>query len=290
MTITINGVSIDPPEGQATLGDTLSLVDAELERVGLAISGISVDGEDKDAEGLRLLRDEPVSSVGALAIEAVRASELRLQAFDLVLSRLAECLASLETDDGFAQARTALGHAIQAISGVLSADENSMLTLPDSRGPFEAPARACERLLMERVSEIKDPAGELVKASRAFAASSGRIATIAVDMQTGKDKEAVATLLVFVELFNKLLRLIPELRAAGIAVDSIMVGEKPLADFFEGLNAALKELTDGFERRDTVAIGDMAEYEVVPKLTELFNALEGALGAAATGKTVESQA
>ena len=39
----------------------------------------------------------------------------------------------------------------------------------------------------------------------------------------------------------------------------------------------LKELTGAFENKDAVLIGDLAEYEILPRMRSFFSAMEEAL-------------
>jgi hypothetical protein len=83
--------------------------------------------------------------------------------------------------------------------------------------------------------------------------------------------------LYFIETFNKVIRLIPELRRAGIDTDALRIGDQDLATFYGSFNEVLRSLTEAFEHKDSVLIGDLAEYEVLPRMKSFFGAMERAL-------------
>jgi hypothetical protein len=46
----------------------------------------------------------------------------------------------------------------------------------------------------------------------------------------------------------------------------------------EEFNSTLKELFSAYENRDTVLVGDIAEYELAPRLLKLFSAMKNIKG------------
>ena len=72
-----------------------------------------------------------------------------------------------------------------------------------------------------------------------------------------------------------LLAVLDRLRQAGRLDPAALVGVagrpagQSLLDFATGLNGVLRELQGSFENRDSVLIGDLLEYEVVPRLAAL---------------------
>ncbi|HOX18588.1 MAG TPA: hypothetical protein PKW82_09040, partial [Spirochaetales bacterium] len=81
----------------------------------------------------------------------------------------------------------------------------------------------------------------------------------------------------------KVVRLLPELGRRGFDADGFTVDGASLPSFFEGLNAALRELMSSFEAKDAVAIGDVALYELEPRLDALFGAFAARFGARGGG-------
>ena len=57
--------------------------------------------------------------------------------------------------------------------------------------------------------------------------------------------------------------------------------EITVSDYIGEFNAILKELLAAYETRDSVLVGDLAEYELAPRLRCLYAALTGPKVAAA---------
>jgi hypothetical protein len=83
--------------------------------------------------------------------------------------------------------------------------------------------------------------------------------------------------LYFIEVFNKVIRVIPELKPAGVDAEDLRIGELGLAEFYGEFNGVLRDLTGAFEHKDAVLIGDLAEYEVLPRMRSFFAAMDEAL-------------
>ena len=50
-----------------------------------------------------------------------------------------------------------------------------------------------------------------------------------------------------------------------------------MPEFYGSFNDVLRELTGAFEHKDAVLIGDLAEYEVLPRMRDFFAAMREAL-------------
>ncbi len=66
---------------------------------------------------------------------------------------------------------------------------------------------------------------------------------------------------------GKLFRLLPMLSFLEIKTDSFK-------SLLEEIGSILRELLSAYESQDTVLVGDLAEYEIVPRLGSLQEALE----------------
>jgi len=131
----------------------------------------------------------------------------------------------------------------------------------------------------ERLAELRDPVAEMRSAGTLFDARAKDLADLPVLLQTGKEDGAMKTVLYFIEVFNKVIRLIPELRQAGVDLDAFQIEGQGLAEFYGAFNGVLRDLTDAFEHKDAVLIGDLAEYEILPRMRSFFAAMDGALPA-----------
>jgi hypothetical protein len=52
-----------------------------------------------------------------------------------------------------------------------------------------------------------------------------------------------------------------------------------MPEFYGSFNDVLRQLTDAFEHKDAVLIGDLAEYEILPRMKSFFAAMREALPA-----------
>jgi hypothetical protein len=79
---------------------------------------------------------------------------------------------------------------------------------------------------------------------------------------------------------EKIFRVFNTLDAEGFPVREITVAGAPVSDSLSEFDAALKELLAAYEQRDAVLVGDLAEYELAPRLRVLYDAIKtsGAAG------------
>jgi len=82
---------------------------------------------------------------------------------------------------------------------------------------------------------------------------------VSVQVQTGRDREAMATVTGLSDAIQRLLPLVALLPPDGARARLIV-----------DLNAPLRGLAAALEAKDTVLIGDLAEYEVAPRLAALL--------------------
>ncbi|MBQ6780389.1 MAG: hypothetical protein IJP62_04070 [Treponema sp.] len=97
---------------------------------------------------------------------------------------------------------------------------------------------------------------------------------IPVQLQSGKDKDAsviISRLADLVDSFcqtTSLAALFPELFA------KLSVGGSSINSFFEEFSGILSDFKQALEEKDSVLIGDLAEYEISPRLISLAESVE----------------
>jgi hypothetical protein len=97
---------------------------------------------------------------------------------------------------------------------------------------------------------------------------------ISVKFQTGKDKEANTLITRLADLIDSvchtagLSALFPE------SFGKISIDGKNFMEFFEDFSPVLKDFEQSIASKDTVMTGDLAEYEISPRLESLSKALE----------------
>jgi len=287
--IRVNGAIFDIERGESdTIGDLLSRADSLLETAGAVIIALSFDGASVDPDDLPALSSKPAASISRLDIAAESSSDHRAKAIDLLLGVLAAA-SPLPDAEGRRALRDSLSSLAGSLGGLFPADELSFihsLEEASSLGAEEKPeelARLAERiagldrLFHERLAELRDPIAEFRRAASVYRGAAEELRELPVWLQTGKEQQAMQAVLVFVELFNKIIRLMPELGRRGVEASAIRVGDLDLPAFYAAFNEILKELAKAIEDRDSVLIGDLSEYEVAPRMEGLFAAIGGTL-------------
>ncbi len=126
-----------------------------------------------------------------------------------------------------------------------------------------------------RLREITDPREALRLLLQDLNRSIEEIGEVAVLLQTGKDRQAMETIIRFSELSQCLVRIFSSLKLT--AKNHSRIGGKSFDTFFTELNLMLEELLEAFNHQDSVLIGDLLEYEIAPRLEELKDFTEGSI-------------
>lgn len=304
MEIKVNGESLSLESGTgSSLGEILAEADEILETAGAIIVGIKIDGKEVDADGFSAIKDRKGSEIGRVDIIAEALSVIKIKALTTLLEllSLSSESAGRERCDDWPALASGLKELSEAFSGLFSADELSFVQgFADLVGKAETMA-ACSGgtnavgkelrdeirqqaeglglLFKERLVEIERPVDEMRKAAGLYAGQAGELTELPVLLQTGKDERAMKAIVFFIEIFNKVIRLIPELEQRGLDTKGLKIGEENLSEFYASFNDILRKLSSAFEDKDSVLIGDLAEYEVAPRMEGFFKAIEGPLDA-----------
>jgi hypothetical protein len=271
MDISINGKPADIiPETEKTVGEILSGLETWLEGSGHRLSGLAVNGEPVGSTGMAAAFDLKLEDISSLDIRTSSWPELALEA----LSGAGEILrawegASFGDRPGIREIWEA-DAAARFLSGEIP--DVSSLVSRTLAGEGSSPAEL-STLIGERFREIADPRGEYARMESLVTAIAGRLEELPLDIQTGKDGRAAETVQLFSRGAEKLFRLLSFLRMDGLAADTLRMDGLPGQDFIEEFGAALKELSAAYEAKDAVLVGDLAEYELAPRLRKLYGAL-----------------
>jgi len=129
-------------------------------------------------------------------------------------------------------------------------------------------------LLDERLRELTNPKQEIVNSTAKVELIAGRLEELPLDMQTGKDRKAAETMQLFSGISEKLFRILFIFKSEGFSHETFTIDGLPAKAFVEEFNSTLRELSYAYENRDTVLVGDIAEYELAPRLLKLFSAMK----------------
>jgi hypothetical protein len=172
----------------------------------------------------------------------------------------------------------------RSFAGLFSAEEGSFFDAfadrlktgnTGPRGEMRQLAAKLAAFFGERLAELRDPAGAMLAAACLFDAIEADLSEVPVRLQTGKDAQAMHTVVLAIELINKMVRIMPEYMRA-LPGPLIEVGGAAMPEYYGALTDVLKELAEAFENKDGVLIGDLAEYEIRPRLASFFKVVRTA--------------
>ncbi|MDR0600542.1 MAG: hypothetical protein LBG84_10795 [Treponema sp.] len=269
MDISINGKTADITlEAEKTLGEVLAGVDNWLAGSGLFLSGLEVDGKTYGAHSMEEAFSLSLETIGTVDLKTSGWAELTLEALEELRDELEEPGGTAAEDRVQAwkesPAALFLGH---------NAPELYDTAVKTLEGSF--PPGGTLSLIAERIREIKNPFRELADSQGMIRETARRLEDLPLDTQTGKDVRAAETITLFSALTEKIYRLIFLFKHYGIGLETVELSPETinLKDYIEEFSAALKELYSAYESKDTVLVGDLAEYELAPRLLRIGSAL-----------------
>jgi hypothetical protein len=123
----------------------------------------------------------------------------------------------------------------------------------------------------ERLREVEKPVEEFTNIKTLIQETCARLVDLPLDIQTGKDSRAAQTIQLFSGITEKIIRLYHQLEIQGYITKS---EDNPVKVLISDFNTSVRELLTAYESNDSVLIGDLSEYEMAPRLQELYNAIE----------------
>jgi hypothetical protein len=271
MDITINGDSADIIlEKERTLGDFLLGIETWLSGSRHILSGLQVDGA---VIGVNSMADAflwELEKIKSIALKTSTHSELLAEA----LFAAREILKTYEAVSFNEQGRLREPWEKSPAGAFLSEEapdvyESILKTL---RGEGLSP-KMLDALMDERLRELESPCGELKNMEGSVTAIVRRLEDLPLDIQTGKDQQAAQTVSLFSGITEKLFRLFFLLEQEGIITEDHTVDDLSVQAFIGEFTAALKELLAAYEVTDVVLVGDLAEYELAPRLLKFYSAM-----------------
>jgi hypothetical protein len=287
MEISMNGTATEMTVAGRTVGEILSELDEHAEKAGAIITGIRFNGHDLDAESIPGITGEPADGPGSLELSAEPATGMKARAIETLL-QLVEASAAAGDETTLAAARQAWTSYRSAFDGLFSAEESSFLDAfglelagnsgekPGDPGIHGTSSRLAS-FFGERLAELRNPAGSMLTASQLFDSIRTDLSEVAVRLQTGKEAEGMRTMVMVVELINKTVRILPDFMRTVPGAAELAIGGRNIGDFYDDFNVVFRELAGAFENKDSVLIGDLAEYEILPRLSAFFDAAGAAL-------------
>jgi hypothetical protein len=272
MKITIDGKQADITiEHEKTIGDVLSALEDWLHGSGHRLSGLRVNGETIGDASLDRFFDRDLSTVETLDLETASWAEHAVQSIVSLYGMIREMEeAAYAEREGLRTEWTALPGA-----QFLKSEIPELWTAAEETFAGEGPAPGELRsILEERLRELENPQQELSSAGPLVEALVQRLTDLPLDIQTGKDRRAAETMGLFSSLTEKLVRLFNLLKIEGFFPENKTVEGMPVLNYIGEFDSTLKDLIRAYEDRDTVLVGDLAEYELAPRLLQFYDTIK----------------
>jgi hypothetical protein len=278
MNITIDGKSADIIlENEKTLGDLLGGLGTWLANSGYSLSGLRINGETLGAASIENAFGRDLGDINTLDIETSGLPILMAEALlDIKDTIIAFGNASFEDQRRIQQVWNA-SPAATFLSEQIPDIYDSILYCFRGEG---LPPGSMASLIDERLRELKDPLPELKGIEGMVEEIARRLEDLPLDIQTGKDGRAAETVQIFSHITEKLFRIFSLLKLEGFITDTLIIDTVPFNIFIQDFGAALKELLAAYEAKDAVLVGDLAEYELAPRLRTFYFAIKTPVAAA----------
>jgi hypothetical protein len=272
MDISINGVKADITlDTEKNLGEVLSGIEVWLREQGCFVSGLLVDGEPVLAESLGPFCGKELTHINSLDVNVLSWPELALQAYSGVLEAL-----TAYQDASFDAKQKICAEWEQSASGHFLSEHTAEifdLIRNSLSGEGLAPA-VLKNFIDERLRELESPKTEFRNMEVPVSGIAVRLQDLPLDIQTGKDEQAAETIQLFSNVMEKLYRLMYILKYTGITTENVSIESVSFQNFNDEFSAALKELATAYQVKDAVLVGDLAEYELAPRLVALYSSLK----------------
>jgi len=260
-----------------TVGDVLSYLDEQAEKSGSIITGIRFGGKQLEADEIPALADYPASVSGLLELVSIPVHEMKTRALETLLGILSVLAAGSQAADG-SDIRKDLRIYRETYEGLHSGEELSVLdhlsTAAASGKDSQETMQNAIRFFQERLTEVQDPVYAMESARSVFEAIRQDISDVPVRLQTGRESEGLKTMVLVIELINKTVRILPGFLRSMDWDSGFSIQGQELGSFYGSFNDVLRELVSAFEHKDFVLIGDLAEYEILPRLDLFFDAIQ----------------
>jgi hypothetical protein len=271
MEIKINGKTADITiDNEKTVAQVMAGIEQWLSGSGHRLSGLTVDGQAADLSSLENVFAKEIDTVKTLDISTMSITELAAMSLANLLGDIDEFDdLSFDGRNDFFTNWKERPHAVftfEQMPDLYSFFENTFLN-----GSFSA--QTLRSITEERLREIQTPVNEFSSLRPIIEEVCARLTDLPLDIQTGKDARAAQTIQIFSGITEKIFRIYGQLEIQGYIPQT--AAEKNLTQQINDFNSAIKELLLAYEKNDTVLVGDLAEYEIAPRLKDLYNTAAG---------------
>lgn len=290
MEVLINEEQVDVAlEEEQTLGEVMEGLRGWLNDSQLFITDVVVDKQDVKLDAPESWAQTRVDSIGRIEIMAMAPWEVKAAGLQVLVQYFTLLRDALRSGDAgqlgevsgeakhiagtlptYAQDLIDPKEHTDILHRIVDAPEIRQGVLPDQERAKELLGYLDQAVtvLTSRAREISRPHAEAAATAQTIRGLIPEVRDVSVLLQRGEDRRAMDSLVRFTELVGKLLRIMPHMVREE---DAPRVSAERLETYGAELNATLEELVDAFGTQDSVLIGDLVEYELVPKIEELLD-------------------
>jgi hypothetical protein len=270
MNISIDGNTLDVTlENEQTVGDLFASLENWLSQTGFRCAAFALDGKKIHVSEVEKAFSTSISDVARIDIQTTSVAQLyadTLLDVAFFLTRYADADTWENGEGGILRAWNESGGR----SFLFENHPGFAKKIDDYLIRGQGDGTKLNEEIAERLREITDPKAALVSAKEEIYDITARLEVLSLNMQMGKDREATETVYDFSRIAEKLFRIIQLMPASAGGTENVL--------FFEEFASVLKEFFQAFKARDSVLAGDLAEYEVSPRLLELYDWLKAGDG------------
>ncbi len=98
---------------------------------------------------------------------------------------------------------------------------------------------------------------------------SDNLSQVSVNLQTGKDALVNETVKSFADFFDNFCHIVSLSALFPEDFSNMTIVDKNISDFLSDFGPILSDFENAYQEKDTVLIGDLAEYEILPRIEEI---------------------
>ncbi|MDR1325039.1 MAG: hypothetical protein LBK00_03270 [Treponema sp.] len=257
-------------EEEKTIGDVLAGIDAWLTGSENRISGLRINDESICLSTMTKAFEQSLEHIDSLNITVSTWDSLAVEAL-LDSQEALLCYAAGSFDD---KARIKEAWEESAAASFLSEHIPDIFALLTKTLSGEGNAAEMTQVLDERIRECTDTSSETRTLGKLIPSLAKRLEELPLDIQTAQDRKVAETVSIFSLTVDKLFRIIRMLRIQDVSVmENVAIDNQPFSVCIEEFTALLGEFLAAYEGKDVVLLGDLAEYELSPRLLKLYTAM-----------------
>jgi hypothetical protein len=294
MTISLNGEPFDITlENEKTLNELFIGLSEWLNNLDYEITGFVLDGQELEISNINEWKSTLLETITNLDIKAISGSDKYISDLQTLYQYITLLLNAIEsenttlTNDLLAELPyvtstldSFLAKKDISDSGTVKLTEHIDYFLKTDNKTSNGNRKLLKLLnnikfiLQTRIKEVTTPFTEISKTAEDLKNLIPLISDVSVMLQTGDDKQAMDSVLSFIELSEKLIRIFPFLKEFGYTdIRKLSINSESFDDFYKDLNGILTELLEAFNIKDSILIGDLMEYEIAPRINKLLEYL-----------------